>query len=61
MLEFSKQILRKVSFDKLLFKKELKKSIRWIKKKELVSFKIWALITFSQHKEIIIDVFDGLT
>ena len=61
MLEFSKQILRKVSFDKLLFKKELKKSIRWIKMKVLVSLDIWALITFSQQKEIIIDGLDWLT
>ena len=35
MLEFSKLILKKVSFCKNLFKKELIKSIKWIKKKEL--------------------------
>jgi len=31
MLEFSKTILQKVSFDKFLFSKELKKLILWMK------------------------------
>lgn len=30
MLELSKKILKKVSFDKLLFQKELKKALKWI-------------------------------
>ena len=30
MLEFCKSILEKVSFDQVLFKKELVKSIQWI-------------------------------
>ena len=33
MLSFSKSILQKVSFDRALFKKELRKSIYWLKKK----------------------------
>ena len=40
MLEFTKKILSKVSFDKDLFKKELKKSTRWMSKKELTHLKI---------------------
>ena len=39
MLEFTKKILSKVSFDKDLFKKELKKSINWMSKKELLQLK----------------------
>ena len=61
MLEFSKKILSKVSFDKDLFKKELKKSTKWMSKNELLQLKIWSLITFSQYKKIIIDVFDRVS
>ena len=60
MLEFTKKILSKVSFDKDLFKKELKKSTKWMSKKELLHLKIWSLTTFSQYKKIIIDVFDRI-
>ena len=61
MLEFSKKILSKVSFDKALFKKELRKSIRWMNKKDMIHLKIWALTTFSQYKEVILDVFDNIS
>lgn len=47
MVELSKNILRKVSFDKQLFQKELEKAIRWIgKAEELQSFKDWCVIEF---------------
>ena len=58
MLEFSKKILNKVSFDKNLFKKELSKSVRWLSKKEVLTLKIWALTTFAHYKDIILEVFD---
>ena len=61
MLEFCKKILSKVSFDKNLFRKELSKSIRWLNKKEVLTLKIWALTTFSQHKNIILKVFDQVS
>tara|TARA_B100001287_G_C22524868_1_gene454460 strand:- start:251 stop:436 length:186 start_codon:yes stop_codon:yes gene_type:complete len=61
MLEFSKKILSKVSFDKDLFKKELEKSTKWMSKKELTLLKIWALTSFSQYKKVIIDVFDTIS
>tara|TARA_B100001142_G_scaffold261695_1_gene264445 strand:- start:459 stop:644 length:186 start_codon:yes stop_codon:yes gene_type:complete len=60
MLEFSKKILSKVSFDKILFKKELKKSARWLNNKEGASLKIWALSSFSHYKEVILEVFDQI-
>ena len=60
MLELSKKILLQVRFDKSLFRKELKKSINWITKKEIVHLKIWALTSFSEYKKIILDVFDGI-
>ena len=61
MLEFSKKILSKVSFDKTLFRKELQKSIRWLNKKEGITLKIWALTTFSQYKNTILEVFNKLS
>ena len=61
MLEFSKKILRKVSFDKNLFRKELQKSTVWLNKKDVITLKIWALATFSQYKNTILEVFDKLS
>ena len=34
MFEYTKEILMKVSFDKVLFKKELKKAVKWLKSEE---------------------------
>ena len=61
MLEFSKKILKKVSFDKNLFKKELLKSIKWLNKKDVLTLKIWTLTTFSQYKNTILEVFDQVS
>ncbi len=61
MLELSKKILSKVSFDKSLFKKELSKSVRWLSKREVITLKIWALTTFSQYKNTILEVFDQMS
>lgn len=59
MLELSKQILQKVSFDRKLFKKELIKSLNWVKPHERVDLKTWCLMTFGiGYRDIIIDVFD---
>ena len=61
MLEFSKKILQKVSFDKKLFRKELQKSTTWLSNKEGIRLKIWALTTFSQYKNTILEVFDQMS
>ena len=50
MLELSKKILQKVSFDQNLFRKELQKSARWIGKNEIITLKVWALKSFDQTK-----------
>ena len=60
MLEFSKIVLKKVSFDKKLFKKELIKSAMWLSKSDMIILKIWALSTFSQYNYIIKEVFDQI-
>ncbi len=61
MLEFTKKVLKKVSFDKILFKKELAKSMRWLNRQEVLTLKIWALTTFSQYKNTILEVFDQMS
>lgn len=61
MFEMSKEILQKVSFDRTLFKKELMKSISWIKKDELTALKIWCLATFGHvYKDVIFEAFDSM-
>ena len=58
MFELSKQVLKRVSFDKALFRKELSKSIRWVQPNEKLVLKVWCLSTFSPiYKDVIIDVF----
>tara|TARA_B110000495_G_C22802264_1_gene468610 strand:+ start:518 stop:703 length:186 start_codon:yes stop_codon:yes gene_type:complete len=59
MLEFSKQILSKVSFDRNLFDKELKKSISWLKNDEVEKLKIWCLSSFIFYNDLIIDAFES--
>jgi len=61
MLEFTKKILSKVSFDQSLFKKELAKSAKWLSKKEVINLKIWALTSFTQYKNTILEVFDQIS
>lgn len=46
MLEMCKEILTKVSFDKLLFQNELRKALKWINKEELDGFKEWCITKF---------------
>lgn len=47
MVELSKKILVKVSFDRHLFQKELEKAVRWIKESDdLNAFKEWCMIEF---------------
>jgi hypothetical protein len=58
MLEFSQHILRSVSFDKSLFKKELKKMIQWAKPDEAMLLKAWCIATFGHlYGDVITDVF----
>ena len=58
MYELTKTTLEKVSFDKQLFKKELLKGIKWLKKDEAIMLKVWCLATFgNQYSSIIREVF----
>jgi hypothetical protein len=60
MLELSKKILQKVSFDRQLFKKELRKSLNWVKPSERVLLKTWCLATFgATYRDVILEVFES--
>ena len=57
MFEYTKQILTKVSFDKNLFRKELTKAMRMLKKDERRLLKIWCVATFAAYSDVMLDVF----
>ena len=58
MLEMTKYVLRKVSFDRVLFRKELIKATKWLKQEDLLLLHAWCLITFAgKYEDLIIEVF----
>lgn len=58
MLDFVKHVLTQVSFDKDLFRKELKKGLRWISPGERALLLTWCIAHFGQtHQDVIKDVF----
>ena len=57
MFEYTKQILTKVSFDRILFKKELIKALRVLQKDERRLLKVWCLGTFAAYSGIVVEVF----
>ncbi|NNF01768.1 MAG: hypothetical protein HKN22_03720 [Bacteroidia bacterium] len=62
MLEYTKEVLSKVSFDKRLFSKELRKAVKWLKKEERSALMLWCITTFGhQYSDVISDVFDKLS
>lgn len=54
MLDFCKKILTNVSFDRFLFRKELKKAVRLIKGDERIQLKEWCLANYGNIYEDII-------
>jgi len=57
MFEYTKQILTKVSFDKNLFRKELTKAIKVLRKDERRLLKIWCVATYAVYSDIVFEVF----
>ncbi len=58
MLKYTKTVLQKVSFNRDLFKKELQKSLRWLRKDEVNVLKTWCVLTFgSIYMDVINEVF----
>ena len=61
MLDYTKLILRKVSLSRELFGKELKKSIKWLKKDEILLLQTWCIITFGDiYGDVIRETFKQL-
>lgn len=59
MYELTKHILEKVSFDKSLFRKELIKARKFLKKEELLLLRLWCLATFGHlYKDVIFEALD---
>lgn len=61
MLEMHKKVLKGVSFDRSLFRKELLKAKRWLRKEDALLLKAWALATFAgTHQDLITEVFGSM-
>lgn len=59
MYEMTKHILEKVSFDKSLFRKELFKARKFLKKDELLLLRLWCLTTFGHlYQDVIVEALD---
>lgn len=59
MLTYTKMILEKVSFDERLFKKELRKSYRWLSYQEISRLEDWAFNAYGDlYGGIISETFD---
>ena len=57
MLNLTKYVLEKVSFDKGLFKKELIKATKALKKEDLMLLYTWGLMQFAtEHQELLREV-----
>ena len=58
MFEMTKLVLQRVSFDSSLFKKELTKALKWLKKEEALALQVWCIATFgSQYANLIHEVY----
>lgn len=52
MLEYTKMILEKVSFEPRIFRKELRKSLRYISREEYNHLKNWVKIRFGRVEKL---------
>jgi hypothetical protein len=60
MLEYAKTVLEKVSFDRDLFRKELKKSKQLLKEDEIELLQSWCRMSFTEKfPDVIGEVFDN--
>ena len=55
MLDYVKTILQKVSFNRFLFERELKKGIGYLLPEEFLEFKVWCYAKFGHlHQTILL-------
>ncbi len=58
MLKYTEIVLLKVSFNRDLFKKELIKALKWLKREEVQILKTWCIINFGTvYLDVINEVF----
>lgn len=55
MLEYVKTVLMKVSFDKMLFEKELRKALNLLLPAEIQEFREWCYRKFSNNYEPVLN------
>ncbi|GAA4368396.1 hypothetical protein GCM10023185_41130 [Hymenobacter saemangeumensis] len=61
MLEYVKMILLKVSFNKALFEKELRKSLKMLMPAEVPDFRTWCYQQFSRiYRKVLNQVFGAI-
>ncbi|MBC5994002.1 hypothetical protein [Pontibacter cellulosilyticus] len=61
MLDYVKTILLKVSFDKTLFEKELKKGLKALEEHEMVLLRQWCYEKFSNiYQPILLNTFPSI-
>lgn len=59
MLDHQKVLLDQLSYDKILFRKEIIKSFRWLKSYEIIKLHDWLQDKYGDtHGEVISDVFE---
>lgn len=57
MLDLTKYVLKKVSFDQGLFKKELIKATKSLKKEDLMLLYAWGIVQFaSDHQQLVKEI-----
>lgn len=52
MLKYCKFILDKMSFDRRLFRKEYRKSLKWLNREECLLLKAWTRIRFRKRLSV---------
>lgn len=61
MLEYAKNILPKVSFSRVLFKKELHKCIAWLEEEQVIDLYHWCNKNFKeQYPKILSEAFSNV-
>ncbi len=59
MLKYTEIVLQKVSFNKELFNKELRKSLKWLKNEEVKILRTWCIMNYgNMYGDVIFDVFN---
>jgi hypothetical protein len=59
MLDYTKIILQRVSFDETLFEKELRKSLTDLIKEEVLELKRWCIENFAHYHHVIQKTFSA--